>query len=452
MNLTLNTIQKTVLSQKMMQSAKILQMSTAELLEYINVLSVENPVIEYEEGQESELKTEMAKKRLDWLDSTDEQNKTYYYSDVEDKDANDSWKFIDEGMNLKDYLMFQANAIQMDELKRAVVHYIIEDMDENGYIDDPIEKISKRINVSEQIMEDALKTVQKFEPVGIGARDLKECLLLQLTNLPKKNLLAERIVLNELAAFGKNQLKSIASRLKAPLKDVNEAGEIIKSLNPKPGNSYYSKKNLEYIIPDIIIEKKGTGFNVVLNDSYQPKIKISSYYKDIVCDDVNTDTKDYVCEKIRQAEWAIKCISKRNQTLLKTSEAILEVQKDFFLLGPGNIKPMKLNDIAKIIGSHESTVSRAVSDKYLQCSFGVFPLGVFFNHGIEKDNLQDTSSESVKHAIKAIINAENSQNPLSDRKIGEELNKEGINISRRTIAKYRENMNIPSASGRKSYM
>lgn len=455
LDLILNLSQKMALSQKMLQSAEILQMSSQELENYIKELSVENPVVDFEENSEDLTKYDILKKKLEWLDASDEQNRVYYKEEKEEENSNDNWNFCkNSDENLEEYLLSQVNVLPLKKCELAIAHYIIECIDENGYLlDETCQSISKRLKVSNDIVEKMILVIQSLEPSGVGARNLKECLLLQIKRLEINNPLAETIIKNELETVGKNQLHIIAKRLKVSIDEVIAATNFIKSLNPKPGNSFYSNKALEYIRPDAVIIKGRDGFEIILNDSFLPTIKINSYYKSIVNNDSENSAKDYVCDKIRQAEWAMKCISKRNSTLTKTLEVIVEIQKDFFEYGIGNLKPMRLIDIAQKIDMHESTVSRAVRDKYLQCSWGIFALNYFFSIGISSaEDIEDKiTPNTIKIKIKSIIDEENKQSPLSDREITEKLTQKGINISRRTVAKYRETMNIPGTTGRKAY-
>lgn len=457
MDLVLTTSQKLALSQRMLQSAEILQMSSQELVEYVQELAVENPVVECEENKEEQEKFDQLKRKLEWLDEADEQNKTYYKEEKEDESNNDMWNFKqNEGETLYDYLISQINVLSMDTDRLLTAHYIIECVNKNGYIEDSVEEMASCLGMPISLVEEMLAVVQGFEPEGVGARSLKECLLLQLKRLEKPCLLAEKIVENELETLAKNQLHIIAKHMKVSIDDVISARGIIRSLNPKPGNSFRSERNLEYITPDVIVIREKGEYEIVLNDYYFPRISINSYYKSIIKGkDSSVEDKEYVSGKIKQAEWAMKCISKRNTTLVKTLEIIICMQKAFFDYGPGHLKPLRLIDVAEQIEMHESTVSRAARDKYLQCSWGIFPLNYFFSSGVSaktKDNNQDKiTPESIKIKIKDIIEEENVKTPFSDREITERLNAMGIDISRRTVAKYRETMGILGASGRKGY-
>lgn len=455
MDLILTTSQKLALSQKMMLSAEILQMSSQELIEYIKELSIENPVIEldFNEHDENNDKFQMMKRKLDWLESSDEQNKTYYSQDKEDENENDDWKFKKTAEeSLEEYLLFQANVLSLPKHQLSIIRYLIEFINENGYLDDTLDNIAKHLEVDQDKVEEMLCVIQCFEPAGVGARNLQECLLLQLNrkyNIP--NYVRE-IVSNHLEALGKNQVPAIAKKLKITIDDVLNAKEIIKTLNPKPGNSFFTDKTLEYISPDVFVVKNESEYKVILDDRFFPKIHIGNYYKNLYTQVDTSDTKNYIMKKVNQAQWAIKCIEKRNDTLLRTVECIVKNQTDFFDYGHGNLKPLKLIDVSESLELHESTISRAIKDKYLQCSWGIFPLSYFFSTAISTNNNEaSVTADNIKEKIKAIISNENTTSPLSDREITEMLVSGGVNISRRTVAKYRESLGIPGTSGRKTF-
>ncbi|MBR5468807.1 MAG: RNA polymerase factor sigma-54 [Firmicutes bacterium] len=452
MDLTLNTSQKLLLSQKMLQSTEILQMSSTELADYIKEAAVENPVMELEEKQDDSEKFDLLRKKIDYINESDEQNRTYYTQEKDDEDENDDWKFKqNSGQSLEEYLSEQLNCIPFDKNRLAIGHYIIGCINSNGYLEVPPEAIAKNLKADVQTVKDLLGIIKTFEPTGVGASSLQECLELQLDKVGCKDDTARAIVRDYLELLGKNQLHVIAKKLRTSLDDVIEASAKIKSLNPKPGNSFDSGKSLDYITPDALIHEKDGAFEIILNDHYMPGISISSFYKTIVKDSDDTEAKNYINEKIRQAEWIMKCISKRNSTLKNTIEVIVDIQNEFFLNGKGSLKPMCLNDVAAALGIHESTVSRAVKDKYVQCRHGIYPLNYFFKVALPSaDSSGSLTAEAIKLMIKNLIDEEDNSSPLSDREITEKLNDSGISISRRTVAKYRESMGILGTSGRKN--
>ena len=450
MDLVLNTSQKLLMSQKMLQSTEILQMSSAELLDYIKEMSVENPVVDYEERQDDSEKFDIIRHKLDYLDASDEQNRTYYTDQKRDESENDDWKFKENiHESLEDYLMEQVNMMRCSKEIQRMASYIVGSTDGNGYLKEDILEIAYILKMSKEQAMQVLAMVQEFEPAGVCARNIKECLKIQLRRKKIGNKTAEKIIDECLEMLGKNQLHLIAKKLKVSSAEVSEAVAIIKKLNPKPGNSFDSGKNFEYIVPDAIAVKGENGYEIVLNDKFFPNIGINGYYKAMISSN-DDKTKDYIQNKIRQAEWVITCIGKRNTTLMKTLECIVDLQRDFFDHGVGHMKPMCLSDVAQVIGMHESTVSRSIKQKYLQCRHGVYPLGYFFQTCVTTVSEENITPGRIKMMIKEIVEGEDRKSPFSDREITEKINQAGVNISRRTVAKYREAMGILGTSGRKA--
>ena len=445
MDLILNASQKLLMSQKMIQSAEILQMSSLELIDYVNELSVENPIFDYEENIEED-EFELIRKKLQYL-SDHEKPVDDYRS--EDKDNTD-WNFGESSKEtLSAYLLEQASTLPQLNDTYGVIKYIILNIDKSGYLKETIEEIAKTLNIDISEAKKALDIVQGFEPLGVGARDLKECLLIQLKSLYSDITIAQKIVENHLERVGKNQIHIIAKSLKISQDEAYKAVQLIKKLNPKPGNSFNDLTTLEFIVPDVIIHKSQDDYEIILNNKFFPNISINPYYKNIMDANDNSQTREYISNKIKQAQWIMTCINKRNSTLTKTIEAIVSIQKEFFEHGCSHIKPLKLEDIGKIIHVHESTVSRTIRQKYLQCCHGVFPLSYFFQSNVLSNEKNGSTSTCIKNIIRNIIKNEDISSPLSDREISEELKKSDICISRRTVTKYREAMEIPGISGRK---
>jgi len=454
LNISLN--QKLSLSQRMVLSAKILQMSSIELNDYIKELSESNPIIEYTEKEAEQNKFDTLRKKLEWIDAVDEQNRYYYSEDRDDEASNDNWNFRIENSNtIEEYLLSQINTQKLPKNIKKAVEFAVKSLDENGYLKESADTISAFCGISEVEAQKAIDFAKTLDPLGICAFDLKECLLIQLLSENTPDLTAVAIVENHLDLLARNQLKTIAKLLNTSLDNILISIHKIKTLNPRPASGFSTNDSLNYITPDAYIYKTKEGFyEIKLNDYYSPSIKINGYYKDIIKISDDIKAKEYVRTKLNQAEWVIKCIDKRNSTLNSTLKLIVEKQINFFDYGPGYLVPMKLSDIASILNCHESTVSRAIRDKYIQCRQGVFPIAYFFTcpaSSASNDTLQSVSQESVKNRIKDIINNEDKLKPLSDREISELLEKEGIIISRRTVAKYREAMEIGGTSIRKDF-
>lgn len=459
MDIKLDISQKLTLSHNMMLSAEILQMSSIELVDYIKELSVENPVLEYELKREEGAEDEAAalKSKLEWLDGSDEQNRIYYNQDSDDKNS-DMWNFDgSKGESLEENLLGQLSVLNLKREVYILSKYIIQNMDRNGYVKETKEDLYDIFKpfkkIKNEYIDEAFKLVQSFEPAGVGAADLKECLLLQMARKEVKDEFTEAVIKNHLEDVAKNRLPAIAKDMRTDIEQVQRAVLVIKKLNPRPGNSFSSDEASSYVVPDIALEQDGDDFKITLSDKYFPIVRVNRQYSSMLDMDISDAAREYVASKLRQATWAMKCIEKRNQTLTETMRVIADIQREFFLEKSGSIKPMKLADVAARVGIHESTVSRAVRNKYVQCCRGVFALSYFFCGGLGggAGDSAKSSPDSIKAKLKRIIDNEDSKCPLSDRALTELLNAEGVEISRRTVAKYRESMGIGAASMRKSF-
>lgn len=455
MELNLNTSQKLNLSQRMVLSANILQMSSVELNEYLKELSETNPLIEYEEKTPSEEKPDTLTKKLEWLDSGDEQNRYYYSQDKEDE--GESWNFaVMQDETLEEHLLSQINTQKLNPKVRSAAEFAAKSLDENGYLKETAESISALTGISEEYVTQGIALLKTLDPVGAGASSLSECLKLQLLAEDEPDMTAAAIVTDCLDDLAKNHVKAIAKTLGVSLDEVIASINKIKTLNPKPSRGFSSKESLGYITPDAYIYKNRQGnYDITLSDYYSPSLRINSYYKTIVKNGEDNEAREYISDKLHQAEWVMKCIDRRNSTLMSTLRLIVKIQRDFFDNGTGNLAPMKLSDISLRLNVHESTVSRAVRDKYIQCVWGIFPISYFFSSSVSKASSDEIggeiSQDTVKLKIKEIIGNEDKSKPLSDRAVSEMLEADGISISRRTVAKYRESLGIPGTSVRKKY-
>lgn len=454
MDIRLTVTQTQVLSQKMIQSMEILQMSCQELNEYIKEVALENPVVDIEEGYEVTDKASDLVKKLEWLDSIDERHRIYYRQeygeDSEDKRLMDYSENI--GEELSEYLLHQLLTVELTDLEYDVIQYMVYSLDSKGYIEEELSDIAKRFDTTIAFVEKQLKLLQSLDPAGVCARNLGECLLLQLNREHEKDSIACTIVSEYLEFLGKNQLHVIAKKMKLPLEDIIKACEHIKELNPKPGSGFDTRGYLKYITPDVTVVRLSNYYEILLNEYTYPKIGINHFYKQVLEKETSKETQSYIVDKIRQAEWIQNCIGQRNSTLMRVSKTIVDYQNAFFEFGTGHLKPLRLQDVARMLEIHESTVSRAIRDKYLQCSWGIFPMKYFFSKSIsaERSGVKITT-EQVKNTLIAVIEEEDKKKPLSDRAITERLVERGVKISRRTVAKYREELGIKDASGRKRF-
>lgn len=461
MDLKLQVKQTQTLSQRMIQSAEILQMTSQELNTYINELALENPVIDIVEPPTAQEQRESIEQQ-EWLNSFNEENYYLYQrqNNDDDYDFKSSWNInTDDGETLQDYLWSQLITEKFTDQETEIVKFMLECLDNKGYLEESIETIASYFGTDTELVEDLLSDLQALDPSGVCARSLEECLKLQLERRNMLTPVLESIIDNCLEMVAKNQIPAIARKLRLSPAETAGYCQIIKSLNPKPGVSFSSRDQLRYIIPDVTIVKFKDHFDILLNESMYPTIELNSYYRQMNQNPESSELKEYLGNKIRQAEWVKQCVTQRGKTLMQVSRAILEHQEEFFTFGPAHLSPLRLADIAQELDIHESTVSRAVSKKYLQCSWGVYPMNYFFSRSVavqessgNENGAQSVTAADIKRVLREIIEEENKKKPYSDRLLGEKLAERGISISRRTVAKYREDEGIADASGRKEYV
>ena len=342
--------------------------------------------------------------------------------------------------------------LPQDELRAA--EFLVESLNGNGWLDEPLPALAAEAGLDEALLERALAAVQTLEPAGVGARNLSECLHLQLVRREPDNALALAIADNWLDALSKNRYGLISRELGAAPEAVRAACDLIRSLNPRPGTGFAARENLTYITPDIVVVSFPDHFELLTNDYFFPTLNISSYYTRLLKESDENEVKDYLTGKVRQAKWVVRSIEQRRSTLMECAKCILDKQETFFRKGPGHLVPLSLADIAACVGVHESTVSRAVKDKYIQCSMGVYPLSYFFSRGLgagASGGCDCSSPDAAKALLKKLIAGEDRRKPLSDQKLCDMMNAQGCALSRRTVAKYRDELNIPSTTGRKQY-
>jgi len=449
MSLELSIEQKQTLSARMRLSTKILQMNTLDLEQYLKESALENPVIEFEVLIETEPLDNTIPKEIEWVETLDESN-SFYDAWREDNGAiSETLHRYGESDSLTEALLLQLSGFGLPQELECAVRYLINCLDENGYLmkthDHPPCKYAER----GRILEDALEILQRMDPPGVGARDLQECLLIQSKRLELSNTLVDVIIRDNLDLLSQNKLVALAKILGVPLEDIKEAHSLIRSLNPKPGNGHTVRGDIPYIYPELLIVGIENEYQVITNDYRRPKLEISDHYRELAKSE-NKETAAYLKDKIGQAEWLASCINRRRDTILRCAKVILSGQKKFFKYGPGNLAPLSLTDVASALGLHPSTVSRAISGKYLQCRWGVFALGDFFHRNIG-DEKSDLTQEMVIGKIADIIEKEDHSRPHSDEDISHILRENGISIARRTVAKYRGGMNIPPAARRKKF-
>lgn len=447
MDLKLNIYQKQklILTQVMQQSINVLQMSANDLREYIEKEFEENPILEAEFNL---IESKDNIKLSNYLNNSYDENYNYQYNN---EDEISVFNFISDKKSLKDYLHEQLGEIKSDIKIKRVVSYMIESLDSKGYLENTLQEISSELGIDEDICQNALEILQSLEPCGIGARDIKECLLIQLKDKGILDENIQEIILKYLEYIADCKYNYIAKELKITPKEVQSYGDIIKGLEPKPSRGYYTGEEVKFIIPDAYIVKIGDKYNVIMNKDIIPNITINNLYKQEILNGKNKKEVEYVKEKVNNAIGLINDIEQRNNTILKLLECIVKKQKAYFENGKEYLKPMTLKDLADELSIHESTVSRAIKDKYILTSRGTVKIKDLFCNGIvsSRVNGEDVSTNNIKNKIKQLIKLENKNKPLSDQAICDLLNKEYIDISRRTVAKYREELGIKSSSKRK---
>jgi len=473
--LELKLLQKLILTPQLQQAIKLLQMPQLELEQTLTNELIENPLLEEtteefadelspEEREMAEIpvETEAEEKEIDFESAMPSSVDDYF--EERGLDGRDLGYFTPgyvaptqvevsapRESELSEHLLWQLRFSSAPEEIKSIAEAVIGNIDESGYLRATTEEIASLTGVSPQLAEKAIALVQSFDPPGVGARDIKECLLIQIYMHGLKGSLAESIIMNNLDDLEKKRYKHIAQQYERPLEEVMHAVRAIESLEPKPGRNFSGSPSI-FIMPDVYVVKSGDDYQIILNDENIPNLRINNQYRKLLLNknSLSKEERAYLEEKLRSAVWLLRSLDHRYKTIYRVSESIVKFQREFFDKGVSYLKPMNLKDISGDLGMHESTISRATANKYLSCSHGLFPFRFFFSSGLNSDSGM-VSSTSVKETIKKIISEEDPRKPLSDQKIVEILKKQNIVVARRTIAKYREEMNIPPQLQRKKY-
>jgi RNA polymerase sigma-54 factor len=465
-------VQKLILTPSLQQAIKLLPMTTLELAELLNQEMVENPMLEEvpteeltaQEAQTPE-QTEEEKKKKDEKgdDPWDDQDYEYFFGEYLDdgyrprqpqqevKELPPIENTLSSKGSLSDHLMWQLNLQTHDDTAREIGAAIIGNIDDDGYLVASVNEIAALGDWDIAAVERTLEHVQTFDPVGVCARDLQECLLLQIQHLGLGGSGVETLVRDHLRTLQTNhRIPELARALGVEPEEIKQHIEVIKHLDPKPG-SRYSPADSQYVIPDVYIIKTDEGYRAVLNEDGLPQLRISPVYRRLLDKggEASDETRAYVKDKFRAALWLLKSVDQRQKTILKVATSIITFQRAFLDQGIEHLRPLVLRDVANDIGMHESTVSRVVNNKYMHTPQGVYELKYFFHSGISSSFGESVSSVTIKQRIRKIIEAEDQKRPLSDSKIMNILQKEGLALARRTIAKYREELKIPTSNQRK---
>ncbi|MDP3981686.1 MAG: RNA polymerase factor sigma-54 [Chlamydiota bacterium] len=462
--------QRLIMSPQMQQAMHLLQMPTLELSALLRQEMDGNPVLEENTDQikpEVEVSpepTSTANEEVDFdnefarLSQLDDEWREYYQqagsytriSDEKQRQRDYYQESIADPESLEDHLLKQLHLVIFSESDLKFAEMIVGNLDENGYLRGTLEDHANQHGTSPEEVLRVLKIVQTLHPVGVGARDLRECLLLQLERLGKSDGLEYLVVSQYLNELAKKNLNQIAKALNVSLDNVKKAVLLIATLEPKPGK-IFNHELIHYVTPDVVVEKINDEYVVMLNDDRLPHIRINQLYKSLMKDKGTAqETKGYIREKIQSAKWLLKNIQQRQQTIYNVSKAIVDVQKDFLENGLMHLKPLTMQDIAKIVSIHESTVSRAIANKFMETPRGLFQIKFFFTSAVKTQSGQDVSSINVKEQISELIRNEDATHPLSDQDIVKLLEQKGIPVARRTITKYRKEQNLLSSHLRKT--
>jgi len=460
-------VQKLILTPSLQQAIKLLPMSTLELSELLNQEMVENPMLEEvptEELQPVEAapeKQEEKKPDTDKKDTWDDQDYEYFFGDYLDdgyrprtptevKELPPIENTLSSSASLSDHLLWQLSMQTDDPLVREIGEAIIGNLDDDGTLVATVEELASMGPWAIEEVERALSVIQGFDPVGVAARDLQECLMLQLRHHGHGGTPSERIVSEHMQLLKNHQVPELARKLGMSIDELKPHIELIRHLDPKPG-SRHNPSQSQYVIPDVYVVKVEDAYVALLNEEGLPQLRISPVYRRLLDKGTeNTDeTRAYVKDKFRSALWLIKSVEQRQKTIHKVATSIINFQRDFLDHGIEYLRPLVLRDVANDIGMHESTVSRVVTNKYMHTPQGVFEMKYFFHSGIASSYGEAVSSVTIKQRIRKIIEQEDPRKPLSDSKIVSILQREGLELARRTIAKYREELKIPTSNQRK---
>jgi len=467
--------QRMIMTPMLQQAISLLQLSRLELVQELRQHLEQNPVLEealdevvdpqLSQEQESpeaerlEVDQTEGEERSDRIDDFDWESYLQDASDYrpqiprEEAERFDAEVQLTKPRSLMDHLLFQLHLSTSDAELLRLATLLIGNVDESGYLKEPLDAMAAVAGVEVSRIEEVLNLVQSFEPTGVGARDLKECLLLQLETRPDPHPLAKELIASHLPELEGRHWEKLAAKLGAPVKEIQAAVEYITTLEPKPGRTF-GTEDPRYITPDVYIVKVDDRFVVVLNDDGLPRLRVSPYYRAILANKTGNgaDVREYLEGRMRSALWLIRSIEQRQRTLFKVAESLVKFQRKFLEEGITALRPLTLKEVAEDIGMHESTVSRVTTNKYIHMPQGLFELKYFFHRGVPATGGDTVSSLKVKDLIHKLLTVEDSGRPLSDQKIvGILREKHGVEIARRTVAKYRSQLKIPSSSRRRRY-
>jgi len=472
MQQTQNLALQQVLSPQLQQSLLILQTPLLELRNLVQQEMETNPVLEElpdlpapDEPSEAEpSENDNFDNEFQKLASLDEEWRDYMAQSASygaagsrgSREAQDKRQFFFDSIpvqeTLHQNLIGQLNQSLLSATDRKAAELIVGNIDDNGFLQSTPEEMALNSGIPKEDFEKMLALIQTFYPAGVGAHDLRECLLIQLRRAGKERSLEYKVVSEHMEDLGRRRFPEIARRMGISVEDVQKAADNIARLNPRPGQVFAAAPQ-NYVLPDLVVEKVDGEYQITLNNEQIPHLRISNLYKDIIAsgDAQSSEVKNYIRDKIRSGKFLIRSIHQRQQTIFNIAQQIVLRQRDFLEHGPSHLKPMRMGEVADAVGVHETTVSRAVSGKYMATPQGVFEMKYFFTSGYETTTGESLSNISVKEAILDLVKHENGSAPLSDHEIVEVLAERGIPIARRTVAKYRDELNILPSHMRRKY-
>ncbi len=466
--LDLKLAQKLILTPQLQQAIRLLQMQKLELVETLNQELVENPFLEElteipeesspDEKEPVETSEEIEKplERLmefrvdEYFEERGSDGRDLGYFNPGTVETPSFEKFVSKKPDLAEHLQWQLRLSHAPEELKMAGEVIIGNIDENGYLRATPEELRNLSGFSDEIINRAIELIQTFDPPGVGARDIKECLLIQARYLGLGGSLVEKIILNNLDDLEKKKYQNIAKQYNVSMDEVTQAIKIIQGFDPKPGRNYSSQEPI-YVEPDVFIIKDEEQYRIILNDDGVPRFRLNEKYRQLLSNKglLSKEERQFLEDKLRSAIWLIKSLDQRNRTIYRVTESILKFQREFFDRGIDYLKPLTLRQVAKELNMHESTISRVTSNKYLACPHGIFSFRFFFSSSVQGDS-GEVSSTKVKELIRKIISEENPSRPLSDQQIVEILKNSNIHIARRTVSKYRTELKILSQNQRKN--
>jgi RNA polymerase sigma-54 factor len=460
-----------IMTPRLQQALKLLQVPTIELQQILKQEIMQNPLLEEvdevtdsedlakedspEEKANEEADDPTEEDPIDWSEYMQEGAFDRAYIPQTESPAEFLEKVPVTRTTLAESLLEQLHFLSLPERELALGEFLVGSLDDRGMLATPLADVSHSTGCPVDLCEKVLMVIQALEPVGVGARDLRECLLIQLEARGEKDTLAWRLIHDQFDSLVNRRFPEIARQLKCSVEDVQIAADVVATLNPKPGLQV-SSEDPKYVVPDLIVERVNEEYLVLLNDRHLPRLRISAAYEGVMrakkkadCTDGEAKTREYIQGKLNSARWLIQTIEQRRRTMIKVMNCIIREQREFFDKGIAFLRPLTLQQVARQIDMHESTVSRVCSGKYVQTPRGVFELKFFFSSGLETEDGEDVSARTAKDIIKTLIEEEDKKEPLSDQRIAELIHERGLRIARRTVAKYREQLSILPARFRR---